>query len=56
MSINYTDLPRITIEQVQHFFEHYKDLEPGKWVKMKGWGDAAEARRLIPRPSRAAKA
>src|SRR6202171_3900709 len=30
---NYTDLPPITIEQVQHFFEHYKDLEPGKWVK-----------------------
>jgi len=44
---NYTDLPRITLEQVQHFFEHYKDLEPGKWVKMRGWGDAAEAKRLI---------
>src|SRR6201995_5384582 len=44
---NYTDLPPITIEQVQHFFEHYKDLEPGKWVKMKGWGDAAEAKQLI---------
>jgi inorganic pyrophosphatase len=45
--MNYTDLPRITLEQVQHFFEHYKDLEPGKWVKLDGWGDAAEARRLI---------
>jgi inorganic pyrophosphatase len=44
---NYTDLPQITLEQVQHFFEHYKDLEPGKWVKVIGWGDAAEARRLI---------
>jgi inorganic pyrophosphatase len=44
---NYTDLPRITLEQVQHFFEHYKDLEPGKWVKVLGWGDAEEARRLI---------
>ena len=44
---NYTDLPRITLEQVQHFFEHYKDLEPGKWVKMHGWGDAAEAKRMI---------
>ena len=44
---NYTDLPRITVEQVQHFFEHYKDLEPGKWVRLLGWGDAAEARRLI---------
>jgi inorganic pyrophosphatase len=44
---NYTDLPKITIEQVQHFFERYKDLEPGKWVKVKGWGDAAHAKRLI---------
>ncbi|HSR80383.1 MAG TPA: inorganic diphosphatase [Hyphomicrobiaceae bacterium] len=44
---NYTDLPRITLEQVQHFFEHYKDLEPGKWVKMDGWGDAEEARQFI---------
>ena len=44
---NYTDLPRITLEQVQHFFEHYKDLEPGKLVKTHGWGDAAEARNLI---------
>jgi len=44
---NYTDLARITLEQVQHFFEHYKDLEPGKWVKMGGWGDAEEAKQLI---------
>ena len=44
---NYTDLPDITVKQVQHFFEHYKDLEPGKWVKMNGWGDADEAKRLI---------
>jgi inorganic pyrophosphatase len=44
---NYTDLPRITLEQVQHFFEHYKDLEPGKWVKMGGWGDAEEARQML---------
>jgi inorganic pyrophosphatase len=44
---NYTDLPTITREQIQHFFEHYKDLEPGKWVKLIGWGDAAEARQLI---------
>jgi inorganic pyrophosphatase len=43
----YTDLPEITVQQVQHFFEHYKDLEPGKWVKLIGWGDAAEAKRLI---------
>jgi inorganic pyrophosphatase len=43
----YTDLPEITRQQIQHFFEHYKDLEPGKWVKVAGWGDAAEAKRLI---------
>jgi inorganic pyrophosphatase len=44
---NYTDLPPITIEQIQHFFQHYKDLEPGKWVKLLGWGDAADAKRFI---------
>ena len=44
---NYADLPSITLEQIQHFFEHYKDLEPGKWVKVDGWGDAAEAKALI---------
>ena len=43
----YADLPPITVAQVQHFFEHYKDLEPGKWVKLKGWGNGADARRLI---------
>ena len=45
--MNYTDLPEITLEQIRHFFEHYKDLEPGKWVKIAGWGDAAEAQHLI---------
>ncbi|KQP42691.1 inorganic pyrophosphatase [Methylobacterium sp. Leaf104] len=44
---NYTDLPDITIHQIQHFFEHYKDLEPGKWVKIKRWGGKEEAHRLI---------
>jgi inorganic pyrophosphatase len=44
---NYTDMPQITRDQIQHFFEHYKDLEPGKWVKLTGWGDAAKARELI---------
>ena len=43
----YTDLPNITLEQIQHFFEHYKDLEPGKWVKMAGWGDDVEAKSRI---------
>ena len=44
---NYGDLPAITLEQIQHFFQHYKDLEPGKWTKLVGWGDAIEAKRLI---------
>jgi len=53
---NYTDLPSITLEQIQHFFQHYKDLEPGKWVKLLGWGDAAEARQLITEAIARAKA
>ena len=44
---NYSDLPDITVQQIEHFFAHYKDLEPGKWVKIVRWGDAAEARRMI---------
>ncbi|MDR3527830.1 MAG: inorganic diphosphatase [Rhizomicrobium sp.] len=44
---NYTDIPAITRQQVEHFFQHYKDLEPGKWTKILGWGDADMARRLI---------
>jgi inorganic pyrophosphatase len=44
---DYTDLPSITLEQIEHFFTHYKDLEPGKWVKVTGWGSAEEARGLI---------
>jgi inorganic pyrophosphatase len=45
--VNYTDMPDITLQQIRHFFEHYKDLEPGKWVKVVGWGDAQEAKKLI---------
>lgn len=41
------DLPAITTQQIAHFFEHYKDLEPGKWVKLAGWVDAAEAKQEI---------
>ena len=41
------DLPEITLQQIQHFFEHYKDLEPGKWVKIKQWGDVDLARQMI---------
>ncbi|MBY0560717.1 inorganic diphosphatase [Hyphomicrobium sp.] len=43
----YTDLPKISIEQIEHFFAHYKDLEPGKWVKIDHWGHADEAKSLI---------
>ena len=41
------DLPSITRDQVQHFFEHYKDLEPNKWVRIDHWGGAEEARTMI---------
>jgi inorganic pyrophosphatase len=44
---SYTDMPEITIQQIEHFFAHYKDLEPGKWVRIIRWGDAEEAKRLI---------
>lgn len=44
---DYTDLPEITLRQIEHFFAHYKDLEPGKWVKITRWGDAAEARAIV---------
>jgi inorganic pyrophosphatase len=45
--LNYTDLPEISLKQFEHFFSHYKDLEPGKWVKLNGWGDAEVARQSI---------
>jgi inorganic pyrophosphatase len=54
--MEYTQLPQITLDQIQHFFAHYKDLEPGKWVKIRGWGDAAEARRFIMEAIERAKA
>jgi inorganic pyrophosphatase len=41
------DLPQLTLDQISHFFQHYKDLEPGKWVKIDGWGNAEEARKEI---------
>ena len=44
----HTDLPEITLHQIEHFFEHYKDLEPGKWVKISGWQGADDARGWIP--------
>jgi inorganic pyrophosphatase len=40
-------LPEITTRQIAHFFEHYKDLEPGKWVRVSSWVGAEEAKREI---------
>ena len=42
-----TDLPEHTKAEISHFFEHYKDLEPNKWVKVDEWANAAEAERLV---------
>jgi len=44
---NYTDMPEITLKQIEHFFTHYKDLEPGKWVKIEGWKDVDVAKAMI---------
>jgi hypothetical protein len=41
------DIQPERLEQIRHFFQHYKDLEKGKWVKVAGWADSAEARREI---------
>lgn len=43
----FSDMPEITRQQVEHFFEHYKDLEPGKWVKIGDWHGADVAKNLI---------
>ena len=48
--------PTSPIQQIEHFFEHYKDLEPGKWVKIVRWGDAEDAKRLIEEGIERAKA
>jgi inorganic pyrophosphatase len=53
---NYPDLPEMLIQRISHFFEHYKDLEAGKWVKVERWGDEAEARSMIEKAMAAAKA
>ncbi|MBL8470245.1 MAG: inorganic diphosphatase [Rhodocyclaceae bacterium] len=41
------DLPQIILDQISHFFEHYKDLEPGKFVKVQGWLEADDAKKEI---------
>ena len=43
----WSDLPEILIQQIEHFFSHYKDLEPGKWVKCQGWEGREVAERLV---------
>lgn len=44
---SYTDLPQLLLDQIAHFFEHYKDLEKGKWVKIEGWKGPQAAREEI---------
>ena len=44
---NYSDLPQVLLDQIAHFFQHYKDLEKGKWMKVLRWVDAADAQDLI---------
>ena len=41
------DVDELTLNQIEHFFSHYKDLEPGKWVKIDGWEDAESAKAEI---------
>jgi inorganic pyrophosphatase len=41
------DLPRVTLDKISHFFEHYKKLEPNKWVKVQGWAGIEQAKKLI---------
>ncbi|MGB0360632.1 MAG: inorganic diphosphatase [Endozoicomonas sp.] len=43
----YTDLPPLLLQQVEHFFENYKDLEPSKWVKIDGWEGSEAAKAVI---------
>lgn len=53
---NYSDLPEITLKQIEHFFSHYKDLEKDKWVRVLGWGDAEKAFQIINESIERAKA
>ena len=52
---NFDDLPDILIDRISHFFGHYKDMEPNKWVKILGWRDAGEARALVVKGVEAAR-
>ncbi len=40
-------MPQPLLDQISHFFEHYKDLDEGKWVRVEGWGDAFEAKKEL---------
>ena len=42
-----SEMPPLLIKQIEHFFEHYKDLEDGKWVKIEGWADSTAAKETI---------
>jgi len=44
---DFRDMPGVVLEQIAHFFEHYKDLDEGKWVRVDGWGGVEEARAEI---------
>ncbi len=52
---SYEDLPEILLKQIHHFFEHYKDLEEGKWTKINKWGSVEESKRLIVKSIEAVK-
>jgi inorganic pyrophosphatase len=41
------DIPEFTKQEIEHFFTHYKDLEPKKWVKVEGWQGRAEAEKIV---------
>ncbi|MEO0385218.1 MAG: inorganic diphosphatase [Pseudomonadota bacterium] len=53
---NYTDLPTILTSQIEHFFTHYKDLEPNKWVKIERWAGVDEAKDMVREAIERAKA
>jgi len=44
---DFRDMPQLLLEQIAHFFEHYKDLDEGKWVRVDGWGGVDEAKQEI---------
>jgi inorganic pyrophosphatase len=44
---DFRDLPEVVLDQISHFFQHYKDLDEGKWVRIAGWGGPDEAKAEI---------